>query len=176
MLYQILVHTPTWVWALLIGLLWLGLAQSTPRRVSLRRTIALPLAMTGLSLHGTFSAFAADYWSWALWIGAASCTTAWFASSDLPTGVHYDRVEQRIDLPGSWAPLALMMAIFLIRYGVAVLLAMEPALKHDVAAMALVASVYGALSGVFVGRMLRLLRATRPGAATQPPCTSAGWG
>ncbi len=176
MTYQILVHTPLWVWAMLLALVLLGLTQAFTRHASLRRVILLPLVVTGLSLHGTLSPFEANYWNWVLWIGAALASLAWFATSELPAGVHYDAVNKVFWLPGSWVPLGLMMAIFLTRYVFGVVLAMEPALTKDPAVTAIVASVYGALSGVFIGRMVGLWRLTRASDRQPPAGASAAWG
>lgn len=176
MILQILVATPLWVWALLSLLVGLGLAQSRERSVTLRRVVLLPLAMTALSMYGTYSAFHASPWSWILWAGAALATIAWFASADLPIGTRYEAGAQRFHLPGSWEPLALMMAIFCTRYVLAVALAMHPAWAQDVAVAAIVASIYGALSGVFMGRMLRMVLATRETAAPPRTDSSMAWG
>ena len=70
----------------------------------------------------------------------------------------------------------MMMAIFFTRYVVGVLLALFPALTRDPAVAAMVASLYGALSGVFIGRMLRLLRQARESAAATPQAPTVAWG
>ena len=57
MFYQIIIHTPVWVWALLALLLWLGIKQSRPGQPSLLRITVMPLVLTSLSLSGTVSAF-----------------------------------------------------------------------------------------------------------------------
>jgi hypothetical protein len=161
MLLNIIIHTPVWVWGIFLLLLWLGFSQSVARTASLGRVIILPIAMTGLSLHGSFWVFHNAPLSWILWLGAAITSVAWFASAELPQGVVYDPQLRVYHLPGSWQPMALMMAIFLTRYVVGVTLALHPALAQDTTAAAIVASVYGALSGVFIGRMVCMLTATR---------------
>ncbi len=176
MLVQIVLHTPLWVWGILLVLLWLGLSQTVSRQVRLRRVVLLPLAMTGISLHGTFTRFDATHWSWVLWAGAALSTIAWFASSQPPAGVAYQRTTRVFSLPGSWVPLCLMMAIFAIRYIVGVVLALRPELARDLAVTAMVASLYGALSGVFIGRMLMLLRLVRTGEPAPAAQSTMAWG
>ena len=176
MILRILAGTPIWVWALLSLLIGLGLVQSRTRSVTLRRVVLLPLAMTGLSMYGTYSAFHASPWSGILWAGAALATIAWFASSDGPAGMRYEATERRFHMRGSWEPLALMMAIFCTRYVVGVALAMHPAWAREVAVAAIVASIYGALSGVFMGRMLRTELATRETAAPPRTDSSMAWG
>ena len=53
---------------------------------------------------------------------------------------------------------------------------MAPQLTSDPATAAIVSSVYGALSGVFIGRLVRLLRAARESSPPPPPATSVAWG
>ncbi len=176
MLYQILAHTPLWVWTILSLLVWWGLMQTVARHSRLGRVILLPLAMTSLSLYGTLSGFGTVPAIWPLWVGAALLALVWVASTALPAGVQYDTAGRVFNLPGSWVPLGLMMAIFLTKYGVGVMLALEPALAHDTTAAAIVASLYGAMSGVFVGRMIRLLRLAHASAAKPPETGPVAWG
>jgi hypothetical protein len=58
---------------------------------------------------------------------------------------------------GSWLPLALMMGIFLTKYTVAVLLAMQPTLAQESALVATVCALYGLFNGMFIGRLLRVI-------------------
>ncbi|MEO6623741.1 MAG: DUF6622 family protein [Burkholderiaceae bacterium] len=176
MIAQILAGTPLWVWAMLVLLVALGLTQSRTRTVTLRRVVLLPLAMTGLSMFGTYSAFHASPWSWVLWAGAALATLTWFASADHPAGMRYEAAQRHFHMPGSWEPMALMMAIFGTRYGVAVTLSLHPEWAQEVAVAAIIASIYGALSGVFMGRMLRMILATRPSASPAAADATMAWG
>jgi hypothetical protein len=59
MLMQIVLNTPGWVWGLLLVLLALGVLQSLPRRVTVRRATVLPLVLLALSLAGVLSTFRA---------------------------------------------------------------------------------------------------------------------
>ena len=111
-----------------------------------------------------------------MWLGAALVSATWFGSADLPPGLRFDVQRQAFEIPGSWQPMALMMAIFFARYVVGVVLGMAPALTHDPATAAIVSSIYGALSGVFLGRMLRMLRAARAGNPPAPTPPSVAWG
>ena len=57
MFVQIITHTPIWVWAVFVLLLWLGFKQSLPSTPGLKRITLIPLAMLGLSLYGLVSVF-----------------------------------------------------------------------------------------------------------------------
>ena len=78
--------------------------------------------------------------------------------------VRSDAVDLVIEVTGSVVPLALMMGIFFTKYVVAVQLAMHPHLAHQTDVALVVGSLYGAFSGIFAARGIRLwMRALRPG-------------
>lgn len=119
--------TPLWVWGLLVLLVVLGASQARTRTVHELRLAALPVAMAAYSLFGFTLA-----------------------------GARYLRQSRSFVVPGSWTPLAVILAIFLSRYVVAVSLAMHPDLRQ-VAAFALGTSLaYGLLGGFFPARAARV--------------------
>lgn len=168
MLYNILSHTPLWVWALLAALAALGWKQSRASHSRLARTAVMPLAMVGLSLYGTVSAFGATSAVLVGWCAAALALALATARSALPPGTRYDAGLRSFAVAGSWVPLVLMMAIFLTKYAVGVALAMDPARAHDPAFSLTAALLYGAFSGCFFGRSARLWRLALADARVSP--------
>lgn len=167
---SILHGTPLWVWAVLLALIALGLSATRTRQMALAHLTALPLAMTGLALWGVVSAFAGSgrlAGLLALWLLCAGLALTWGWRGAAPAGTRYDPQRRVFRLPGSWVPMALILAVFLMKYGIGVQLALAPALAHDSAFALAVTALYGALSGVFAVRTLRVLRLARPTA--QPP-------
>ena len=156
MLYEILTHTPAWVFALFALLLWLGATQLTGRRVGLRRTLVMPVVMIGLSLYGVLSAFKDQPLAAAAWAAAALAVGFAVAQRAAPAGTRYDPVDRSFALPGSAVPLALMMGIFFTKYVVAVQIAMHPELAHRPDFAIAIGALYGAFSGIFAARALRL--------------------
>ena len=59
-------------------------------------------------------------------------------------------------MPGSWLPLALMVALFAVKYIANVSLALHPALARDAAFAAACGLAYGGFSGLFLARSLSL--------------------
>ena len=158
MLFQIIIHTPAWVWGLLLALVWLGANQLFTRSVPLRRATLLPLVMVALSLYGEISAFGAAPQVVLAWL-VAGALAAWLVlQRPLPARTRFDAATRRFTLPGSWVPLALMMGIFLTKYFVGVTLAMQPALAHAAGFTLAFGMLYGAFSGVFAARGARLWR------------------
>jgi hypothetical protein len=180
MLIQILIHqpqmlgavlrnTPPWVWGLLAGLVVLGLTQVKQRNASRARVALLPVTMTVMSIWGTASAFGASPLFGTVmlaWLVATMFVLAMVAPMAAPRGAAYDSASLTFRLPGSWVPLALIVAIFLVKYVVGVDLAMQPALARDGEYTLIVGALYGVFSGVFIGRSARLWRlAYRPAPA-----------
>ncbi|GAB3763707.1 hypothetical protein GCM10028796_17690 [Ramlibacter monticola] len=157
-------NTPPWVWGLLAGLVVLGWMQSRDRTASLGAVTGPPVGMALFGLWGSVSAFGRSPLiaeALVLWLIAFGVATAILARR--PAAAWYDRGTRTFDLAGSWAPLALFLAVFLTRYAVSVQLALHPLLAEERAFALPAAALYGAFSGVFAGRAARLWRlALRP--------------
>jgi hypothetical protein len=158
MLKQILIHTPRWVWILLLALLWLGLRQAVTRSASLRRITIMPLAMTGLSLYSTVTAFGGDSQLLLVWLSAVALMAIAVMQLPLPGACRYNPATRRFTLPGSWVPLLLILGLFLTKYVVGAITAMQPALAIDAGFSLGFSALYGAFSGVFLARAGRLWR------------------
>lgn len=168
MLFEILRHTPTWVFVLFFVLLALGYFQARPRTAP-RATIAiLPAFMLMLSLYGVLSAFGVAVTGLIAWLGGAALAILLGQRFAAPRDASYSAATRTFSVPGSWLPLALMMAIFFTKYGVAVALARNPGLSAVALFIGCVSLVYGFLSGLFFSGVLRMWRMARPGPAQAP--------
>jgi uncharacterized membrane protein len=151
--------TPLWVWGVLAALLVLGWSQSRERTASVARVTALPIGLVLFSLFGALSAFGRSPLlpqAMGLWLGAAILVTALLAAGRSSAG--FDTANRTFTLPGSWIPLLLFVAMFAVRYVVAVRLAVHPQLSADGGFTLPVAALYGAFSGLFLGRAAQLWR------------------
>lgn len=165
MLPQILSHTPPWVWVILGFLVYRGILASQDREQNLRTVVVLPLVMLALSLQGMLSNFGANLpgmlaWTTALLAGAA---LSWRAA-------HRQNVcmlseQGRVFCRGSWTPLMLMLAIFVLKYCVNVALVVQSAWRSDIGFLLASCSLFGLFSGLFLGQMLRVLHLARSRAA-----------
>ena len=162
MLMQILLHTPRWVFALFLVLLVAGLSQLAGRSIGWRRVAVLPLVFITLSLLGVVSAFAQQPLALLAWLAALGSTAVVVAARPLPDGSSFDPASRRFHVPGSAVPLALMMGIFFTKYAVGVSLSVTPALALSASFALPVGAAYGAMSGIFLGRALRLWRLAAP--------------
>lgn len=165
MLIEILRRTPGWVWLMLAALLTLGLAQLRTRTVSRARLFVVPIVLLALGLSATATAFHPAAPALAAWALALAAGAMLGRRLPPPAGARWDAGGRRLRLPGSAAPLLLILAVFTLRYGAGVALALHPAWREAPAVALPLAAVYGAIAGLLLGRTLALLPRT---ATTMP--------
>jgi hypothetical protein len=152
-------RTPPWVWGLFGGLLLLGAIQLRTRRIHLRRAAAPAIGLTAFSLISLGSDLAVGPWlvpGLLVWLAAAALMLVWRGTRALPPGASHDPATGRFTLPGSTLPLLTIVALFLLKYGVGVELAMQPVLRQDALFALSMAAGYGALTGLFAARPVAL--------------------
>ena len=158
---RILSHTPAWVFVLFFVLLAFGLMQTRTRRVRKLPALLLPAGMVALSLAGIQSSFGfrpLPLLAWAAGLAVAALVGyRWFRDDR----VTYDAAEKAFFIPGSWTPLAVIMAIFLAKYAYAVMLAMQAEAIGSAPFLIALSAVYGLLSGYFVARGIHLINKAR---------------
>lgn len=151
----ILSHTPGYVWAILAALVVLGSLQLRRQRMPRIRLLIAPVAMGALSLWSVTSAFGAKpavIAAWLVGMGAAALVNR---ALRWPRDVVRD--GDAFVVAGSALPLALMLAIFALRYAVAVSLVFHPEWRADPVFALPLALLYGTLSGMFTARAVRIL-------------------
>jgi len=156
MLIQILAHTPRWVFVLFAVLVWFGAKQLFAGTVSLAKITVMPVAMTGLAIYGVAGTFGSSPMALVGWAAAAAVFIAVLLQRPLPATTRFDAPTRSFHVAGSAVPLALMMGIFFTKYVVGVAIAMHPELRQQSLFAVGVPVLYGAFSGIFTGRALRL--------------------
>ncbi len=156
MLTQILRGTPVWVYPLFLGLVVLGYLQSRPREVAPARLAILPVVLGAFSLSRVLGTFGPEPLALAAWAGGTAAALLLNRVWQQPAGARWTAASGTFHVPGSWVPLALMMAVFFARYAVAVSLAMAPVLAHSGGFAIATSFAFGLLSGIFLARALRV--------------------
>jgi hypothetical protein len=158
---QTLQHIPLWVFALLMGLITLGLLQTRTRHIRRRRLLSINIALAVFTLVGVAQQWWPTPWlAWGLASWAASCLLiTWvLGQGAAPLGASYSTDTRRFTVPGSWLPLALFMAIFACKFVVGMLGATAPHLLQNLSAAMGISALYGLFSGVLNARAWRLLK------------------
>lgn len=161
MLIEILKRTPSWVFVLFFVLLALGYSQSKKRVFSRGNISILPAAMIVLSFYGVLSAFGLSVVGLISWLAGVGVAVWLGVTLVSPSGVSFSTETQSFSVPGSWLPLALMMAIFFTKYAVGVILARQLPIASEPAFTGAISFCYGLLSGVFLARALVVWRSAR---------------
>ncbi len=156
MLTSIIQHAPAWVWALLAALIALGMSQTLPRSVNLRRATIAPIALIVLSLYGVTGTFHGEPLALGGWAIGLAATVFVALSVGAWKGIGWSTQERRLQLPGSWWPLMIILGIFLTKFVVGATLAMNPSEAADPLFATVVGLAYGAFSGIFFSRGLAM--------------------
>ncbi|VVE88615.1 DUF6622 family protein [Pandoraea bronchicola] len=166
MSFAFLSHVPLWVWWLFVALIALGLAATRTQHKPLWAALAMPLAMTGVSAYGAASTFTTHVPSLIAWASAVVIAVVLRVALGWWGKVSWVPETRRVRVPGSWLPLVWMLAIFAVKFTVAVSLAIHPDLKSNGGFAAWIGLSYGAFSGIFLGRALAIRRAMRNASVT----------
>ncbi|MFZ6649258.1 DUF6622 family protein [Undibacterium sp. TJN25] len=157
MLQQIIIHTPLWVWAILAFLMYRGFIASRDRELSLKTVSVIPLVMLALSMQGIAGTFGFNLLSMGTWLAGllAGGAISWSLVND--RNVRILPEKSAVFYRGSWGAMALMMAIFLTKYCVGVMIAINGQLRSETGFAAAVCLAYGLFNGLFLGKLLRVL-------------------
>jgi hypothetical protein len=153
-LLQILRGTPVWVYPLFLGLVVMGYLQSKPREVAPAMVAILPVAIGVFSLSKVLAIFGLEPLGLAAWAAGTAAALLLNRALKQPAGARWSDANGTFHVPGSWVPLVLMMAVFFVRYALAVSLVMRPELAHSTGFTAAASFGSGLLSGVFLARAL----------------------
>jgi len=153
----ILSHVPAWVWAILAFILVMGFIQSRDQQMARTRLMILPLvwlAFGAWGVHNSFGLGGAPLLAWGL---ALIASLRLVKRSGWPGAARHDAESDRYFVPGSWLPLALMLGIFCAKFALGMSLALHPELAQDGTFAAGFSALFGALSGIFLGRSRNIL-------------------
>jgi hypothetical protein len=161
MLLQIIQATPLRIWALFAGLVGLGMMQARTRTIGSLRASLLPFVFVVLSLAGVVSAFGAHAVALAAWgLGIAVSLAA--GPRLLPTlRATWQATGDSLQVAGSWLPLSLIVALFMVKYAAGVSLALHPQLVAEADFVVACSLAYGLFSGLFAARGLQLWQVRR---------------
>jgi hypothetical protein len=152
--YQILIHTPVWVFPLFAYLVWLGIKAMRPRTTTIQRSLIVPAIFIIWGLSGLVSQSHDAISPLLAWLAAALVLGATGFLSAKP--FELDHTTGEIKRPGSVVPLLRNVTIFALQYSVRVIMAVDPDARTTATLVG--RAVGGAMTGYFLGRTVALLR------------------
>lgn len=159
-------HIPLWVPPLLLLLIVIGWRQSRTRwvRPGVLASVALGLAAWSLfSLRQGFGPGMAAAWAAGAWLPAYAAV---LARGGRPRALQGLVAEQsagrlRVQVPGSWLPLGLLLAVFGLKFGLGVAAGLRSPLLQQPLFAACMGGLLGALAGGLGARALAVQRCVR---------------
>jgi hypothetical protein len=154
-LFQIVAHTPVWVWPLMAAVVGLGLYGLRPHIVSPWRLAILPMVGVATTLTAIVQS-PRPALAFAAWISALLL--------NLPLGHALGRrrpvqwlEDGRLEIAGGWFMLLFAVSIFAVRYALGVVFGVNPALKAELLWIGLSAGAGGVIAGIGMGWLAGLL-------------------
>lgn len=157
---------PLWPFAILAGLVVLGVRQSRDRVVEPGAMARVALAMLAFSLYGVTTAFGPQPLPVLAW--AAGFAGAVFLGGPVLAPRGLSRDGEAVRLPGSWLPLALMVGIFVAKFALGFASGVGAHVVQEAWFIAVVSAVLGTFSGAFAARALAVQRFVRTVSRVQP--------
>lgn len=155
--YQILIHTPPWVWILLAYLVWQGIRSMQPRKAPIWRALIVPVVFIAWGVSSISFGHQNSQWPLVAWIVAALALLPLGVLTPRPFDVDHKTGE--IIRPGSAFGLIRNLVVFSLQYAVGVISAVD---AGDRAVAFIVGrAISGATAGYFIGSMVALLLAYR---------------
>jgi hypothetical protein len=161
MLHPLLSNTPVWVWALLVFLVARGVAAMKPGETSLTKLAIVPTLFVAWGIVSMNHRFgnAWDAWGqWSVGIGAG-VGLGWLLlrRATLTLNPSTGKLWRSAD----YSLLPLLLVTFAVKYGFECALSVSPSLSADGNFRAAYLLLSGGFTGIFLGKYLRYLRASR---------------
>ena len=155
--YQVVIHTPPWVWILLAYLVWQGIKSMQPRKAPIWRALIVPIVFIAWGVSRIGFGHQDSQWPLVAWIAAALVLLPLGVLTPRPFDVDHKTGE--IIRPGSAFALVRNLVVFTLQYTVSVISAVDAGDR----ALAIIVgrAISGATAGYFFGSMIALLLAYR---------------
>lgn len=157
---QFLTHTPPYVWVILAFLVLRGVLALRDRDITLTRMTIIPLVMLALALQSIGSRYGLVSLAMAAWLAAGAAVVLQrraFGGSRVEAGA----VPGSLRMRGSWTPLLMMLAIFVIKYAMAVMQVVRPEAAAGAGFALASCGLLGLCNGYFLGQLACDLAAGR---------------
>jgi hypothetical protein len=163
-LFEVLRHTPAFVWAILVALLTIGGLQLREQTLSRARVLVTTVSLAVLALAGLLAAFRFHWVAWLAWLAGGIAVFAFAAGVQWPRRVRHLVERDAFVVGGSAVPLLAMLSMFIVFYAANVALALHPDSKQD-SRLALAAGIaYSILPGLLLARAHMIFASARTSA------------
>lgn len=154
--WQIVMHTPIWVYILLLCLIFIGVRATKTRVTKVYYIFIMPMILFSVSIHMLVHAVEEINMlvvaSWIICLLLGSIGGWWQVRSD---DIQVDRKHLLIRVPGSWSSMWLIVFIFAIRYYFGYQKAIHSIVVEQLWFKVSILGVSGFCTGLIIGKMFR---------------------
>lgn len=152
-IWQTVIHTPWWVYLLLVYLIIVGLKASKSRIIPFWKIFVLPTIFLSISIQNLTTIENIEYLSISSWIVAmlVGSLFGWWQVKRLD--IKIDKKGSLIQIPGSWDTLLVIIIIFIAKYYFGYEKATNPVLVAQLNFKVSMLVLSGVCTGLFLGRL-----------------------
>ncbi len=152
-IWQAAIHTPWWVYVLLVYLIIMGFKASRTRVIELKRLFIIPALFTFLSVQTLLSSFKVDTFSILTWVIAILIGVAFGYLQIIRHKLRVDKKSFLVEMPGTWSTLVLIIIIFTSKYYFGYELSVDPQIAQQTLFEFSMLGISGVCTGLFIGRL-----------------------
>lgn len=159
MLEQTVVHTPFWIWVLLLILVKRGFSATKDCRICIQKACILPIIFTFWGLEKIFYGFTytmTSFMTYACFMGVGT-----LAGVALYSTQKFFLKDNILFRAGSFVPLFVILTNFSIKYCLNVLMYIHPHLIQELQFNICYSSISGFSVGLFIGGIINILKNKR---------------
>lgn len=147
-----LTDMPLFVIFLIVFLIWIGVRAIKPRSIRYRQLYILPSVFLAISANQMFNSYPMSETVFQAWSAATILAGIFSWQLAQKTPIHIDRDAGRIELPGTWVTLSLILAFIGARLYFGRQLYVSPEMRMDELFTAQILAMTGLVTGYYLGR------------------------
>lgn len=156
-IWEVLTHTPWWVFVLFFYLLKVGIDATKPRTVILKKLFILPSIFLGISINTLFKSFDLSFSTLGMYLSSLILGIMIGLLLIKNLQIKFDRDHNLIRLPGTFSTLILILITFSTKYYFGYLLSTAPSIAKNPLFIISQLGMSGVCSGLFIGRLICFL-------------------
>lgn len=154
---EIFLGAPMWVYLVFVYLIIRGVIALRDRTLEFNKVAIIPILFTSWSIYSLVKRHGFSFSLLGLWSipFIAGILIGWHVFS---RGIQVNNKDMLVHIPGSFYPLILYMAFFIVKYAIGAASSIMPELSSNFIIWGTDLLVSGLISGIFGGRFLNILQ------------------
>jgi hypothetical protein len=149
---DIIIGTPIWVWIVLGYLLIAGIKATYPTTAPLWKLSIMPTVLLCWGFYSIYLKCIACFPLFILWACMITVGILFGQFLIRKTSFTFDKNTQLFQMPGSWVPLLLSCAFFIVKYVMGATYALVPAMKTNLILMSIDVALSALIAGIAWGQ------------------------